>query len=96
MTHSCQRNPASGLCKSIQNLTLDNIIKLTVIMKLTLINNHSFYHKALPKIFDNLCKCLKPFKSGVVQNVALTYSAIYQQPIELESCSSSLKMRKVL
>jgi len=54
MTYSDQRTPASGLYKSLQILALDNMIKLTL-------NTiaHSFHHKTLPKIFDNLFKYLK-------------------------------------
>ena len=54
MTYSDQRTPASGLCKSLQILALDNMIKLTLITIA-----HSFHHKTLPKIFDNLFKYLK-------------------------------------
>ena len=54
MTYSDQRTPASGLYKSLQILALDNMIKLTLIT-----TAHSFHHKTLPKIFDNLFKCLK-------------------------------------
>jgi len=53
MTHSDQRTQASGLYKSLQILTLDNMIKLSLS---TII--HSFHHKALPKIFDNQFKYL--------------------------------------
>ena len=54
MTYSDQRTPASGLYKSLQILALDNMIKLTLITIA-----HSFHHKTLPKIFDNLFKYLK-------------------------------------
>ena len=54
MTHSDQRTPASGLYKSLHILALDNMIKLTLITI-----DHSFHHKTLPKIFDNLFKYLK-------------------------------------
>jgi len=55
MTYSDQRTPASGLYnKSLQILALDNMIKLT----LSTIA-HSFHHKTLSKIFDNLFKYLK-------------------------------------
>ena len=52
MTHSDQRTPASGLYKSLQILTLDNMIKLSTIAQ-------SFHHKTLLKNFDNLFKYLK-------------------------------------
>jgi len=54
MIHSDQRTPASGLCKSLQILTLDNMIRLTLITVA-----YSFHHKTLPKIFDNLFTYLK-------------------------------------
>ena len=54
MTYSDQRTPASGLYKSLQILALNNMIKLTLIAIA-----HSFHHKTLPKIFDNLFKYLK-------------------------------------
>jgi len=44
----------SGLYKSLQMLTLDNMIKLELITI-----GHSFHHKTLPKSFDNLFKYLK-------------------------------------
>jgi len=54
MTHSDQRTPASGLYKSLQILALDNMIRLTLITIA-----HSFHHKTLPKIFDNVFTYLK-------------------------------------
>jgi len=54
MTYSDQRTPASGLYKSLQILSMGNMIKLTLITIA-----HLFHHKALPKIFDNLFKYLK-------------------------------------
>jgi len=54
MTHIDQRTPTSGLSKSLQILTLDNTIKLTLITIA-----HSFHNKAFPKIFDNLVKYLE-------------------------------------
>ena len=54
MTYSDQRTPSSGLYKSLQILALDNVIKLTLITIA-----HSFHHKTLPKIFDNLFKYRK-------------------------------------
>jgi len=57
MTYSDQRTPASDLYKSLQILALDNMIKLTLITIA-----HSFHHKTLPKIFDNLFKNLKTWR----------------------------------
>ena len=51
MTYSDQRTPVSGLYKSFQILTLDNVIKLALITIA-----HSFHHKTLPKISDNQLK----------------------------------------
>jgi len=58
MIHSDQRTPTSGLYKSLQILTLDNMIKLTLITIA-----HSFHHTTLPKNFDNLFKYLKTSRS---------------------------------
>jgi len=54
MTYSDQRTPASGSYKSLQLLALNNMIKLTLITIA-----HSFHHKTLSKMFDNLFKNLK-------------------------------------
>jgi len=58
MTHSDQRTPASGLYKSLQILVVDNMIRLTLIAIA-----HSFHHKTLPKIFDNLFRYQKTWHS---------------------------------
>ena len=50
-TYSSQRTPASGLYKSLQILTLDDMIKLS----LTTIA-HTFHQKTVPKVFDELFK----------------------------------------
>ena len=49
-----RRGLSTCLYKSLQILALDNMIKLTLITIA-----HSFHHKTLPKIFDNLFKYLK-------------------------------------
>ena len=54
MTYSDQQTLASGLYKSLQILALDNMVKITLITIA-----HSFHHKTMPKIFDNLFKYLK-------------------------------------
>jgi len=55
--HNNEWTPASGLYKSLQILTLNNMIKLTLITI-----SHSFHHKTLPKMFDNLFKYLIKIK----------------------------------
>jgi len=62
MTYSDQRTPTSALYKSTQILTLDNMIKLTLIAIA-----QSFHHKTLPKIFDKLIKYLKTSRSYITR-----------------------------
>ena len=49
-----QQTPASSLYKSFEILALENMIKLTLITIA-----HSFHHKTLLEMFDNLFKYLK-------------------------------------
>ena len=57
------RTPTSGLYKSLQNLTLDHMIKLTLIRIA-----HSYHQKTQPKSFDNLFKYLKTAHSYYTRN----------------------------